>query len=112
MRAEPVTCQCERTGPPASLSSVVTLFTDASIMKAPLFKINSLGLLLCMLCSARQAGAQFVDLRAQIEFYDWSTAPGKIVNIHCVIGTNRWEMDGDFCANCDQTYWFTGKRII
>ena len=21
-------------------------------------------------------------------------------------------MDGGFCSNCDQTYWFTGKRII
>jgi len=81
-------------------------------MKTVLFSVSNWSLLLLLLCSANGAAAQFVDLRAQIEFYDWSTRPAKILNIHCVVGTNSWEMDGDFCSNCDQTYWFTGKRII
>src|SRR5690349_3066671 len=83
-----------------------------NVMKALLFKINRWGLLLSLLYSAPHAVAQFVDLRAQIEVYHWSLAPARTINIHCVVGTNSWEMDGDFCGNCDQAYWFTGKRII
>jgi hypothetical protein len=82
------------------------------VMKELLLTMNGWVMLLCLLCSAPRAAGQFVDLRAQIEFYDWSTTPAKVVNVHCVVGTNSWEMDGDFCSNCDPTYWCTGKRII
>lgn len=81
-------------------------------MKTFLLKTNSWGLLLCLLFSALPGRAQFVDLKAEIEFYNWSTNAPKIAKIHCIVGTNSWEMDGDFCENCDQKYWFTGKRII
>ncbi len=81
-------------------------------MKTLLLKINSWGLLLYLLYCAPHAAAQFVDLRAEIEFYNWSTDAPKILKVHCIVGTNSWQIDGDFCANCDQTYWFTGKRII
>jgi hypothetical protein len=94
------------------VQSLVTRFTHASSWKGFMVTIHRWGLLLCLLCSAPWAAAQFVDLRAQIEFYDWSKSPPKVVNVHCIVGTNSWEMDGDFCSNCDQTYWFTGKRII
>jgi len=81
-------------------------------MKGLLFTIRSWGLLWGLFYCALQAEAQFVELRAQIEFYNWSMNPATIVNVHCVVGTNRWQMDGDFCANCDETYWFTGRQII
>jgi hypothetical protein len=95
-----------------SLSGIVTLFHTPIVMEGLIFTICNWGLLLCLLCSAPWAEAQFVDLKAQIEFYNWSTTPPKIVNVHCIVGTNSWEMDGDFCSNCDQIYWFTGKQII
>lgn len=76
------------------------------------FTINIVCLLVCLFGSPVKAPAQFVELRGQIEFYEWSTSPPRMIKVHCVVGTNSWEMDGDFCENCDATYWFTGKRII
>ncbi len=81
-------------------------------MRSLLFRINGCGLLLYTLYSAPLVAAQFVDVRAQIEFYDWSMAPGRTVNVHCVVGANSWEMDGGFSGDLHQTNWFTGKRLI
>ena len=81
-------------------------------MKTLVLSVSNWSLPLFLLCSYQHASGQFVNLTAKIEVYDWSTAPAKTMEIHCVVGTNCWEMDGDFCSNCDQTYWFTGKRII
>lgn len=80
------------------------------VVKTALHKVI-VGVLLFLIYVAAEAHGQFVDLRAQIEFYQWWTGPARIVNVHCVVGTNSWEMDGGF-SYYDQSYYFTGKRII
>jgi len=69
-------------------------------------------LILCLLFSLELAPAQFVNLTAQVEIYNWSGKSDPPRSIHCVVGTNSWEMDGDFCRNCRVTNWFTGREII
>jgi len=66
-----------------------------------------------LLFLVQMGSAQYVDLTAEIEFYSWSTAtPTKTQTIRCVVGTNTWQMEGDFCRNCKATYWFNGREII
>src|SRR4051812_5969228 len=67
---------------------------------------------LCVLFSLHLGAAQFVDVTAEVEVHNWSSGTGKPLTIHCVVGTNAWQIDGDFCSNCKITFWFTGREII
>jgi hypothetical protein len=58
------------------------------------------------------AAAQYVDLTAEIEIYDWSARPAWSNTIHLGFGTNTWQMQGAFFMNSQVTYWFTGTNII
>lgn len=69
---------------------------------------------------AASARAQFVEINAEFDGISRgsNSATGKVVesrrtyHIHCVVGTNRWMIDGDFALNAQVTYWFTGSNII
>jgi hypothetical protein len=70
--------------------------------------------LLCLLLPLLPAPAQFVDVTAEVEFTQWYSVrakPDHLV-VRCVVGTNSWQMDGDFSHNAKTTYWFTGTNII
>ncbi len=71
-------------------------------------------LLLAAILPAQFASAQFVDLQAEIQVSDWHTKDLNTwtTQIHCLVGTNSWQMDGDFSRNARLTYWFTGTNII
>src|SRR6266487_4329625 len=74
--------------------------------------------------------AQFVDLTVQIEINDWDywfledkrglahttsderSIFTKAATVHCVIGADRWLMEGDFSRNSTARRWFTGTNII
>lgn len=60
------------------------------------------------------APAQFVDLNADVEVSDWN--PNGVRSwttaIHFIVGTNFWQMDGDFSRNARVTYQFNGTNII
>ena len=74
--------------------------------------------------------AQFVDLTVQIEINDWDywfledkrslanttsderSIFTKAATVHCVIGADRWLMEGDFFRNSTARRWFTGTNII
>lgn len=76
-------------------------------------KAKGILVLLCLIRSVQITAAQFVDVTAQVDLNEWSAH--SIVaarNLHVVVGTNGWRMDGDFCSNCEMTYWFTGDSII
>lgn len=76
-------------------------------------KAKGILVLLCLICSVQITAAQFVDVTAQVELNEWSAHSMVVArNLHVVVGTNCWRMDGDFCSNCEITYWFTGDRII
>jgi hypothetical protein len=62
---------------------------------------------------AQFAAAQFVDLQTEVEVTDWYPKGIKTwtTAIHCVVGTNSWEMDGAFLQNATVTYRFTGTNL-
>jgi hypothetical protein len=60
------------------------------------------------------ASAQFVDLKAEVELSD-SLSKGMNTwtrTVHCVVGTNCWQIDANFSRNASVTYWFTGTNIL
>jgi hypothetical protein len=67
---------------------------------------------LVVLLGSFQVGlAQFVDITAELRVDD--RGPQEEVRIiHILVGTNSWQIDGDFCSGCTITYWYTGKEII
>jgi len=58
--------------------------------------------------------AQFISVTADIEFTDWDAASARPhhCTVQCVVGTNSWQMGGDFSVNSQTTYWFTGTNLI
>jgi hypothetical protein len=58
------------------------------------------------------ARGQFVDITAEVELYRWSSALPECFTIHCTVGTNCWQIDGDLSDTCRVTNWFTGARIV
>lgn len=71
-------------------------------------------LLLFALLPAQFAIAQFADLKAEIQVSDWQIKRLNTwtTSVHCVVGTNSWQMEGDFSRNASVSYWFTGTNII
>lgn len=71
-------------------------------------------LLPCALLLVQFAGAQFVALKAEVEVSEWQAKGVKTWStaIHCVVGTNCWQMEGDIISNGRAMYWFTGTNII
>jgi hypothetical protein len=70
--------------------------------------------LLFLLLSFLPAPAQFVEVAAEVEYTAWHSkgvTPYHSV-VRCVVGTNSWQMDGDFSSNGRTTFWFTGRHII
>ncbi len=67
-----------------------------------------------LVCTLAQARAQFVTVTASVEvtYWDRQAAASYLCNVQCVVGTNSWQMDGDFSSNSQTTYWFTGTNII
>ena len=67
-----------------------------------------------LFCALAQARAQFVTVTASVEVTYWGreAAVPYLWNVRCVVGTNSWQMDGDFSSNSQTTYWFTGTNII
>lgn len=61
------------------------------------------------------AVAQYVELTARLETLNWSNdgvTQGEPWEVHCVVGTNSWRMDGEFLEFAKSTAWFTGSNII
>src|SRR5215831_18140252 len=70
-------------------------------------------LLLSLTCYVQITTAQFVELTAQVDVNEWGAhSMVEVRRLHVVVGTNSWRMDGDFCGNCEMTYWFTGDSIV
>ncbi len=67
-----------------------------------------------LFCALAQAQAQFVRVTAEVEVTWWSKqrASPHVWNVQCIVGTNSWQMDGDFTSNSQTTYWFTGTNIL
>ncbi|MEY2410628.1 MAG: hypothetical protein QOF48_3298 [Verrucomicrobiota bacterium] len=58
--------------------------------------------------------AQFIEVIANIEV-SWSRKGAVFLRtntVRCVVGTNTWLLEGDFPANANETFWFTGTNII
>jgi hypothetical protein len=70
--------------------------------------------LVCVIWPAQFARAQFVGLTADVEVGVWNPkgVRTRTTTIHCVVGTNAWQMDGDFAANARESYLFTGTNLI
>jgi hypothetical protein len=84
-------------------------------MKLSLLSVRKAWILsCCLIVAGPPAVAQFVELTAEIEVSEWrardvTTWPTAI---RCVVGTNSWQMEGDFSENARVTYWFTGTNIV
>src|SRR5690242_8313435 len=70
-------------------------------------------LLSCVLLSIQKVNAQFVDLTAEIEV---TARPSNRLStyttaVHCVVGTNSWEMDS-VLGTIRSKSWFTGAKIL
>jgi hypothetical protein len=80
---------------------------------SPLCSARFLALFL-VLCCLSQARAQYVNVAAEIELIQWYPRSAKpyLSSVRCVVGTNAWQMDGDFSSNSQTTYYFTGTNII
>lgn len=82
--------------------------------------------LISLLLPLKLAAGQFVEVTAQIETAFWSSegltsfyyklptgSSPRAYTVHCVVGTNRWRMDGDvFSRNAKVSWWFTGSNLI
>ena len=70
--------------------------------------------LLLLLLPFLPAPAQFVDVTVEVEFTEWHSVGAKPYHrvVRCMVGTNSWQIDGDFSSNARTTYWFTGANII
>jgi len=59
--------------------------------------------------------AQYVDVTATIDTFSW-TRDGvrreQPREMHCVVGTNTWRMDGPFLQGAKSTAWFTDTNIV
>jgi hypothetical protein len=80
-------------------------------------------LFLCILgfaAGVQSAPAQYVEVNAEIVGISRGSnaTTGKVqesrrvYHVQCIVGTNRWMMEGDFPLNARQTYWCTGSNII
>ena len=78
----------------------------------PIQRANGCALLLGLLLPLHQGAAQFVDLTAKLEVYQWSSKAETPWTARCVVGTNSWLIEGDFLANGRVTWWFTGTNLI
>lgn len=86
----------------------------------------SLGISLVLLCVGNRAIAQFVEFTAELECDNWSywlledhrgreskrSVFFEPLRVRCVVGTNRWMMEGDFPGHARVTRWFTGNEIL
>jgi hypothetical protein len=68
-------------------------------------------ILLCLLSTLQGGAAQFVDVTVEIEIYQ-SPAGHFTKTVHFLVGTNSWQMDGEFLQGAKSTAWFTGASII
>jgi hypothetical protein len=70
--------------------------------------------LLSAILPAQFASAQFADLKAEVEVADWRSNGFNTwtTAVHCVVGTNCWQIDGSFSKNANITYWFTGTNLL
>jgi hypothetical protein len=60
---------------------------------------------LVVLLGSFQVGlAQFVDITAELRVDDRGSQEEARI-IHILVGTNSWQIDGDFCSDCTITYW-------
>jgi hypothetical protein len=75
---------------------------------------RSQGAVAAILLSIFQVNAQYIHVTAEIEVTDWNpgSATSRLRTVHCVVGTNTWQMDGDFISDEQTTYWFTGTNIL
>lgn len=57
---------------------------------------------------------QYVDLSAEIRLTQWWTRGAKTSpwSVRCVVGLDRWEMDGEFLQRAKSACWFNGNAII
>jgi hypothetical protein len=69
----------------------------------------------------QRGAAQPVEITAEIETVVWPArdADGDIDRItsrtwtfRCLVGTNHWQMDGEFVRNARETWQFTGSNIV
>jgi hypothetical protein len=89
-------------------------------------RLEKCAFLLCLLLPLHLGAEQLVEITTEIETTFW-TAEGlnsfyyrlpegsrpQAHTVHCVVGTNRWRMDGDFfSSNANVTWWFTGTNLI
>src|SRR5438552_1910479 len=101
-------------------------------MKNPLAnRTRTWMLIIFLLFTLQRVAAQYMELTVEIELNGWhfwffedetnqsakrKTAPksifSKAYTVRCLVGTNTWMMKGDFIANADATYWFTGSNLI
>lgn len=74
-----------------------------------------------LLLQIHRGAAQQVDITAEIETVVWPArdADGDIDRItsrtwtfRCLVGTNHWQMDGEFVRNARETWRFTGSNVI
>ena len=58
--------------------------------------------------------AQFVHVAAEIESTQWGAKSGEPYRwtVNCLVGTNGWQMDGEFLRDAKSRCWFTGTNII
>jgi hypothetical protein len=59
--------------------------------------------------------AQYVHLTAEIETVSREPGAGAIRHtweVRCVVGTNCWQMDGEFLKGAKSAWWFTGTNLI
>jgi len=57
----------------------------------------------------------YVALNATIESVRWQRGgiwKGDPVKIHCIVGTNDWQMDGTFASGLKTKTWFTGTNLV
>ena len=49
-----------------------------------------------------QAAAQFVVLTAEMGITEWGGPRRDLWKVRCVVGTNSWQMDGEFLEGANQ----------
>ena len=79
-----------------------------------LMLVGNAATLACLSSPIQLAAAQFVDLTGEIEVTEWNSKGVRTwpTLVHCVVGTNSWQMDGDFSRNATVTLWFTGTNLV
>jgi len=96
-------------------NSAILIAYYRGIMRAAIALLFQWAPILCLLLSLQVGATQYVYLTAEIETVSLDPTGGSrrhAWEVRCVVGTNTWQMEGEFVQDTTTTWWNTGTNLI